>query len=49
MVDKEKKKNQHTWKNYGISQEERNRAVAKENVIDVNKKKSDSDEPSFTD
>jgi len=48
MVDKEKKKHQHTWKNYGISPEERNRAVAKENVIDVNKKKSNTDEPAFT-
>lgn len=42
------RKDRDVWEGFGISKEERDRAVQEDYVIDVNKRKKFNDAPKFT-
>ena len=48
MTQVQNRKNRNLYKGFEISKKERNRAVAVEHVIDVDKRKSMGEEPKFT-
>jgi len=49
MAQVQKRKNMNLWKGFEISKKDRNKAVAVDYVIDVDKRTDKDSEPRFTD